>query len=71
MKEISGTIVFEDIEGGFWGIVDENNNRYIPVNLPEQLKWNGKKSTMTIRYRDDISGIHMWGRYVEITAFQT
>lgn len=69
-KTIKGTIVWKDLEGGFWGIVDENGNEWLPVNLPEQLKSKGKKAKLMIRESEQAS-MFMWGTPVRVLAFET
>lgn len=69
-KTIKGTIVWKDLEGGFWGIIDEKGNEWLPVNLPEQLKSNGKKARLMIRESEEGS-MFMWGKPVRVLAFET
>ncbi|MAT55861.1 MAG: hypothetical protein D6816_07605 [Bacteroidetes bacterium] len=69
-KKINATIVWNDLEGGFWGIIDENGNEWLPVNLPEQLKSNGKKARLMIRESEEGS-MFMWGTPVKVLAFET
>ncbi len=38
--EDTGTIVFEEIEGGCW-LIETSAERYFPVNLPANLKAEG------------------------------
>ena len=37
----SGTVVYIDLEGGFYGIVSEDGKEYLPLNLPPQYQENG------------------------------
>jgi len=68
--EITATIVYQNLEGGFWGLEDEKGNNYLPVNMPEQLKHEGKKVKVVIREADE-AGAAMWGRPVHIVSFST
>jgi hypothetical protein len=68
--EITATVVYQNLEGGFWGLEDENGNNYLPVNMPEQLKYEGKKVKLVIR-EADAAGTAMWGRPVRIVSFST
>jgi len=43
-KRITGIISYHDLEGGFWGI-DTGTEKYLPVNIPEQMKSDGSKVT--------------------------
>lgn len=71
MKEIKGRVVYNDLEGGFWGIIDEDGKKYVPVNMPEQLKIENKWSTIVLTEKSFDAGIQMWGTYVEIISFET
>ena len=64
--EIQGTIVHKDLEGGFYAIEGDDGRTYDPINLPEPFKKNGLRVRATVRYKDDVVGIHMAGDIVEI-----
>ncbi len=67
---IHGTVSFQHLGTGFWGIIDENGKEWRPVNMPEQLKKAGKSVTVTVKEVDEMS-IFMWGTPVEIVKFNT
>lgn len=67
---ITGTIVYNNFEGGFYGIEADNGNQYLPVNLPEQLKYPGRKVKLEIVPADVVSML-MWGEPVRIISFST
>ena len=67
---LKGRATRVDLEGGFWGIVDEDGNRWQPVNMPEQLK--GKDTTVQCTvYKTDEATAAMWGEPVFIVSFET
>ncbi len=74
--EDSGTIVYNDFEGGFYGILadvgqyydDHLINRYNPTNLPEEFKEIGKRVTFTAVLRTDLYSIEMWGPPIDIIS---
>lgn len=70
-KEITGKVVYQNLEGGFWGIIDEKGNQYLPVNMPEQLKYKDIKVSVVIRPLEDGVGTAMWGSPVRIISFST
>jgi hypothetical protein len=70
-KRIVGTVSYQDIGTGFWGITDTQGNKWRPVNMPEQLKVEGSRVRCTVRIIDEDMSIHMWGEAVKIIAFQT
>jgi hypothetical protein len=70
-KRITGTVTYQQLATGFWGIIDESGREWRPVNMPEQLKQDGKKVTVRIREVDGGMSIFMWGTPVEIESFTT
>jgi inhibitor of cysteine peptidase len=63
----TGTVVFVKLEGGFFGIITDNGNRYVPINLRKEFQKDGLKIKFEAQLRPELSGIHMWGKYIEIT----
>ncbi len=70
MKNITGKVKFISLETGFWGIVDNQGNEWRPINMPEQLKKEGKQVSVMVREVDEMS-IFMWGTPVRILSFST
>jgi len=63
----TGTVVFLDLEGGFFGIADDHGRHWDPTNLSQAFKADG----LRIRFKGivtDLPTIHMWGRTVELTS---
>jgi hypothetical protein len=63
----TGTVVFVNLEGGFFGIITDDGNKYVPLNLPKEFQKDRLKVKFDARFRPDLLGIHMWGTYIEIT----
>ncbi len=70
MKKITGKVTHVSLATGFWGVVDQQGNEWRPVNMPEQLKKEGKQVTLTVQKVDEMS-IFMWGTPVRILSFHT
>lgn len=68
--KITGKVVYQNINGGFWGVVADDGQQYEPVNFPEQLKYEGRKVKIRATHVDTFS-ISMWGTPIRITAFHT
>jgi hypothetical protein len=64
--EIQGTVVYKELEGGFYAIEGDDGRIYDPINLPESFKTNGLRVRARVRYKNDAVGIHMAGDIVEI-----
>jgi len=64
--EFPGTVVYVDLEGGFYGIAAEDGSQYDPINLPESFRKDGLEVTVTAKLREDMGGIHMYGSIIEV-----
>ena len=64
--EATGTVVFVELEGGFYGIITDDGARYDPVNLPPEFQRDGLRVRFRARILKDTASIHMWGTPVEI-----
>ena len=60
-----GEIVFLDFEGGFYGIIGNNDKHYDPINLPKEFQEEGLKVFVVARIRE-LASFHMWGVIIEI-----
>lgn len=69
-ETLSGTIIYENLEGGIWAIKGQNGAILTPINMPEQLKHKGKKVKVTIK-RVDMMTMTMFGDPVKIISFET
>jgi len=67
---MTGTVTFVELEGGFYGIIGENNEKYDPIDLPAQYQVDGLRVKFTGRIRDDMASIHMWGKIIEIIGIE-
>ncbi|MCQ1538879.1 DUF333 domain-containing protein [Methanocalculus taiwanensis] len=72
VTEVSGigTIHYFDLEGGFYGIVSDTGEQYLPVNLAEELKVDGTAVTFTGVPEDDSVTMYMWGTPIRITEIR-
>lgn len=65
-----GTIEFVDLEGGFFGVVSDDGQKYDPVSLDLEFQEDGLRVSFTVREKKDTVGIHMWGKSVEIIKIE-
>jgi|WetSurMetagenome_2_1015567.scaffolds.fasta_scaffold164146_2 hypothetical protein len=61
-----GEVVFVEIEGGFYGIIDQNGQKYLPSNLPGNLKKDGLKVRGTAQLKSGKLGFKQWGKMIDI-----
>ncbi len=62
----TGTVRFNPIEGGFYGIVGDNGENYDPINLEKEFQVDGLRVRFEAKKRDDLASFHMWGTLIEI-----
>ncbi len=66
--QIEGKITFQDLEGGFWGIISSDGKKYVPIErLPEDFRIDG------LAIRADVEevlvlGTSMWGKHVRVVS---
>ena len=53
--EGTGTVEFDEVEGGCWSIVTAST-RYAPTNLPANLRVDGLRVNFEASHREDIQG---------------
>jgi hypothetical protein len=67
----TGTVVYNDLEGGFYGIVTDDGTRYLPLNLPDTFAEDNLTVTFTGIPREEVSTIQQWGIPLELTEISS
>lgn len=67
---ITGKVVYLSFEGGAYGIIDQSGKKYLPINMPNQLKKDGAEVKCSVRPAD-VASMVMWGEPVYIYSFET
>jgi hypothetical protein len=62
----SGRVVYQSIEGGFWGIVADDGSRYLPEALPAALQHDGLRVHVRAVPSAQGFGVQMWGMRVRV-----
>ena len=70
-KAIKGKVTYQDIGTGCWGIIDDAGKEWRIVNMPEQLKHDGKKVKIIAQKAAEDMSIFMWGEPIEVISFST
>ncbi len=65
---IAGTIVFKNLEGGFFVIEGDDGRIYDPVNLEDAFKRDGLKVNVVATLKPDMGSIRMVGDIIEIVT---
>ena len=66
-QQFVGRIVFNNFEGGFYGIVTDDGKRYTGI-IPDELKRDGVRVKGTLRPRLDAVTTTMWGTAANIVT---
>jgi hypothetical protein len=64
--QIEGKISYQDLEGGFWGIISSEGNKYVPIEkLPEIFRVDGLEISAELE-EVLVLGTTMWGQHVRV-----
>ncbi|MCB0719370.1 MAG: hypothetical protein KDD65_13060 [Bacteroidetes bacterium] len=67
---VKGKVTYNDLEGGFWGIVTDEDEQLRPVDgLPTSLQRAGCRIEADVEPSSGIS-IFMWGRPVKVRSIR-
>jgi hypothetical protein len=62
----TGTVVFLNLEGGFYGIKGDDGYNYDPIDLPPEYQKDALRVRFEAKELTDRGSVHMWGRIIEI-----
>ncbi len=65
-----GTVRYQNLEGGFWGIVSDDGVRYDPMGLDAQFQQEGLRVRFEAVPETDRMSTRMWGVMVTLTAIE-
>ena len=66
IRAASGIVTYLSLEGGFWGILGDNEQNYDPLNLHEEYKIEDLHISFLYKVSDQQNSFHMWGTIIEI-----
>lgn len=64
--DIQGTVVYKNIEGGFFAIEGDDGRKFDPINLPESFRKDGLKVKVSARLKKEAVSFHMYGTIIEV-----
>ena len=68
--QITGTITFVEVEGGFWGILGDQGVPFHPVNgIPKDFQEESLRVSAEVKPYSGVSNF-MWGRLVELVSIK-
>ena len=69
--QVSGTVRYFTLEGGFWAVRGDDGVTYDPMNgLASEFQRENLRVTLVAKVRTDMGGIHMVGPIVEVISIQ-
>jgi putative hemolysin len=66
----NGTVTYNDIEGGFYGIVTDTREKYLPLNLPDEFQTDGLEVTFVAEVRNGTATLQQWGVPIELNSIE-
>jgi predicted secreted protein len=66
----AGTVTYQNLEGGFYGIVGDDGQGYDPLNLEAKFRKDGLRVAFAATIIKDVAATHMWGTPVNITDIE-
>ncbi len=61
-----GMVLYINLEGGFYGIITNDNRHLDPRNLPEEFRVDSLNVSFLYKYADVQVDYHMWGNIIDI-----
>ena len=70
MAKIVGKVIFIDLNGGCWGLIDADGREWRPIVFPEELKVEGMQVSCTFEVSEEYDfSVFMWGTQIHLTSF--
>lgn len=66
----SGTVTYENLEGGFYGILGDDGKKYEPLNLDAKVQKDGLRVAFDATVVRDAVSTRMWGTPVNLTLIE-
>lgn len=68
--QITGTVSYINLSGGFWGILGDDGQKYNPLGgIPASMQKEGLKVKANCTKSHDFS-IHMWGSNIDLSKIE-
>lgn len=66
----TGTINHIDLEGGFYGLIADGGQKYLPKDLAREFKVDGLRVRYQVKILTGVATIYMWGTPVEVLSIE-
>jgi len=61
-----GQVIYVSVEGGFYGVLGDDGQKYLPLVLPDPFQQAALRVKFTARLLNRSKGFRMWGQAIEI-----
>ncbi len=68
IMQLNGTIVFQNMEGGFYGFIADNGDKFLPIGLPLEYKKNGLIVEIEAEKIEDMMTTKQFGQNIQIKS---
>lgn len=68
--EFRGEVTYLPIEGGFWGIISTDGQRYDPGALPREFQQPGLRVRIVARRAPGRLSFRQWGQAIDIVTLE-
>ena len=62
----NGTVLYLDLEGGFYGVITDDGGHYDPVNLPREFQVDSLRVYFEGKVLHGSYSVHMWGERIHL-----
>ena len=70
LVNVTATIRFINISGGFFAIESDKGDKLNPTNLSSEFQQEGLRIQVSGFYKPDFDSVYMWGDVFEITEIK-
>jgi L-ascorbate metabolism protein UlaG (beta-lactamase superfamily) len=67
---LTGQVKFQNIEGGFYGILADDGQKFDPGKLPPEFRKDGMRIRFTVKPKENTMSFRMWGKIVDIISIE-
>ena len=64
---LTGTVAYQNMEGGFYGFIDNKGNKYTPMNLSAEHRKNGLVIQISAKEVVGMMTTTQFGKLIEVT----
>lgn len=70
INQLTVTVEYLTLEGGFYGLVTQNGEKLLPMNLSKEYQHAGTVLRVTGKKLTDVMTIQQWGTPFELTSVE-